>query len=473
MSQSHRSSRSASPPLPVLIIGAGLSGLLLAQHLRVSSVPFRIFDRDRDFTTRGVGWGLTLHWSLPALRALLPADLLARLPSTYVDRAAVEAGQASTFPLHDLAMGDLKAATPRASEAQRVRVTREGLRRLLAEGVDLEWGKAFQRLQEEEEEEEEEEDAADDDDEGENGRRRRRVRVFFDDGSHAYGSLVVACDGGGSRVRRALLPDRHQGYRLPIRVLGFRAQYTPEEIAPMKALDPFFLQATSSQNDTFMYFSVLDAPGNHHTDANPDTRAEEDSSDDANKHYTCQVVVSWPYRPGFWNNDAPTDFAPTPEGNVDLIRAFAETWAEPFRSVALGGLSSASALDDLKCLELSDYVPPKDLRTTGRVVLMGDALHAMTMYRGEGANHAIADVLDFSEIVTPHLKLNRGGSNGTALDAYTAAVIKRTRPAVLAARRACLDAHDWPRIIPSSPLLTKREMFMNYDEEEESFSSWW
>ncbi len=42
---------------PVLIIGAGVSGLLLAQCLRVSGISFRVFERDHDLTTRGVGWG--------------------------------------------------------------------------------------------------------------------------------------------------------------------------------------------------------------------------------------------------------------------------------------------------------------------------------------------------------------------------------------------------------------------------------
>lgn len=421
----------ASSSSPVLIVGAGISGLLLAQHLRAQSVPFRIFERDQDFTTRGVGWGLTLHWSLPALRALLPETLFARLPETYVDRAAVEAGETSTFPLYDLAHGRLQAATPRATEAQRVRVTREGLRRLLADEINLEWGKAFKCFQEDE----------------------QGVSVFFDDGTEARGRLVVGCDGGASRVRKALLPDRHEGFRLPVRVVGFRAQYTPEEIAPIKALDPFFLQATSSQNDTFMYFSVLDAPGNYRTD---------DATQRPDK-YTCQVVVSWPYRAGFWKNPTATDFPPTTEGTVDLVRVFAETWAEPFRSIALGVSTKA----DLKCLELHDYVPPKSLRTQGRVVLMGDALHAMTMYRGEGANHAVVDVLQFAEDVTPSLQQDSDVSTlRKALDVYEDSVVKRTRPAVLAARRACLDAHDWPKITPTSPLLTKREMFMSYAEED-------
>ena len=127
-----------STDLPVIIIGAGIGGLLLAQQLRKSNTPYQIFERDSDFSTRGAGWGLTLHWSLPALRELLPKDLLSRLPDTYVDRAAVERNEDSTFPFFDLTTGEKKGAVPRAGENERIRVSREKLRQLLATGIDIE-----------------------------------------------------------------------------------------------------------------------------------------------------------------------------------------------------------------------------------------------------------------------------------------------------------------------------------------------
>ena len=86
--------------------------------------------------------------------------------------------------------------------------------------------------------------------------------------------------------------------------------------------------------------------------------------------------------------------------------------------------------------------------------------------RGEGANHVIFDVKDFVERVVP--ALSGDGDLRSALDEYERAVITRTRPAVLASRRACLDAHDWKRISKMSPLLTKRMPFIEFEETEEA-----
>ncbi|KZL76664.1 fad binding domain-containing protein [Colletotrichum incanum] len=413
----------APGPLPVVIIGAGVSGLLLAQYLRKTNVPFRVYERDTDLTTRGVGWGLTLHWSLPALRSLLPDDLVARLPEAYVDRAAVARGEASAFPFFDLSTGELKGASPRAPESLRIRVTRERLRRLVATDINIQWRKSFAKYEE----------------------KQNSVVVFFEDGSSVTGSMLVACDGGPSRVRHQLFPDQHERHRIPVRVLGLKVLLSPDQMAPIQKLDPFFLQGASSRNDTFLYLSMLDAPGNN---------------DESTDKYSCQMCISWPDRPGFLGNPESTDYPQTIAGKIELIKSFAEGWSEPFRGLAL----SIPADTDVKQLDLYDYPPPRGLRSKGRVVLMGDAFHAMAMYRGEGANHAILDVLDFGENVAPKLDANFTELRA-AMDVYEDQVITRARPGVLASRRACMDAHDWPKISPTSPLLSKREMKLQFDEE--------
>ncbi len=45
----------------VLIVGAGVGGLSLAQSLRKQNISLEIFERDTDADSRFQGWALALH----------------------------------------------------------------------------------------------------------------------------------------------------------------------------------------------------------------------------------------------------------------------------------------------------------------------------------------------------------------------------------------------------------------------------
>lgn len=208
------------------------------------------------------------------------------------------------------------------------------------------------------------------------------------------------------------------------------------------------------------------------------------------------------------------DVPATNEGRYELMVSFAKTWAEPFRSFVLNNVRPDTPI---KRLDVLDWAPPIGLRSKGQAVLMGDALHLMSMCkcasfsrhsnffyffallfacllthscsildRGEGANHAIVDVRDFATHVVPILApcslqhTHQGVAQAQdsaqalrqALDSYEDAVVSRSRPGVLASRRACLDAHAYSRLFGEtaaaggiSPLLSKREMALQFDDE--------
>jgi hypothetical protein len=266
---------------------------------------------------------------------------------------------------------------------------------------------------------------------------------------------------------------------------------------------------------------VLDAP-----------RTESNDTD----LYVGQICISWPFRPDFFGEEEPIEFPATNEERLHLTRRFAQTWAEPFRSLILDLADDT----EVKTLDLADWPPPKSLRGSGPVVLMGDSMHQMAMCkffffflffflntycpvpcthprrpsrffvcrlkragptpprtvqgrsavvsrrnaeptakekfrtdRGEGANHAIVDVLDFADVVGPSLSEQAATGNGPvgvgglrgALDRYEDVVVKRARAGVLASRKASMDAHRWESIDENSPLLSRREMHLDFDEE--------
>lgn len=236
---------------------------------------------------------------------------------------------------------------------------------------------------------------------------------------------------------------------LPVRLLGVSVLHPPSLALKLRALDPFFFQGGDPATNVFMYFSFLDTPSNN-------TRlAPLDNT------YECQIIFSWPFRAGFLDEKEPTEVPKTDHERVALMKRIAAGWAEPFRECVL----SIPGDTEVKTIRLEDWVPRRGAWDgQGKATLVGDAAHAMTMYRGEAANHGILDV----EVLLKHIcpAIIRGGADGHSqshdqglggvIAAYEEEMIKRTAPAVLTSRRACLDAHDYKRIGEESPLVNKR-----------------
>ena len=92
----------------ILIIGAGLTGLLLAQGLRKlnaalelqgqpAKYTFSIYERDEAAFYRGGGFSLTIHWALQQLYDILPEELSAHIFDCVGNPAAIEKGQMGSW----------------------------------------------------------------------------------------------------------------------------------------------------------------------------------------------------------------------------------------------------------------------------------------------------------------------------------------------------------------------------------------
>lgn len=429
-----------SSALPVLIIGAGISGLSLAQGCRKHGIPYQLFERDESVAARSAGWGLTLNWCLPVFRSLMPQDVADGLGETLVNKAAVNAGEKGSFTFFDLATGEAKWRVP-ASE--RLRVSRERLRRLMLTGSVVQWGKTVVDLQ-----------YADD-----------SITVHFSDGSTATGSLVVGCDGAHSQIRKLCHPDEHQNKPLPIRFIGAGPRYPVSTAESMRKLDPFFLQGSSSKSDVFLWFSFLDVPGDPDT-VSPERRSPEDS-----EMCRCQVMTSWPYRPGFLGREKPVEMPQTDKEKLAMMSSLAESFVDPFRSI----VQQIPPDSEVKEIALADWMPRSTINTelgkqcAGRVALVGDAAHAMVMYRGEGANHAVVDAGRLIDLLKPLYEADEPIKNDVmkaAMQEYEEEMVERTALAVLASRQACMDAHDFKRLNDQSPLVRRRLMRADLEATE-------
>ena len=135
--------------------------------------------------------------------------------------------------------------------------------------------------------------------------------------------------------------------------------------AKARKLDPFFYQAGDPETDAFHWFSFLDSPSNN-------DREERDS-------YECQILVSWPSRAGFMGREEPLEVPDDNDERLKIMKEIADGWAEPFRDI----VEAISEGTKVKTISLEDWVPPKEgwqgRNGEGKVVLLGDAAHAMTM----------------------------------------------------------------------------------------------
>ena len=77
---------------------------------------------------------MTIHWGLETFLSLLPQHLVDRLVEVYVNPEASKSGENGNFLFFDLHSGQARWKVP---SANRIRVSRERLRALLLDGLDV------------------------------------------------------------------------------------------------------------------------------------------------------------------------------------------------------------------------------------------------------------------------------------------------------------------------------------------------
>lgn len=203
----------------VLIAGAGIGGLALAQGLRRAGVPFQIFERDPALDARAQGYRFRIDADGTAgLRACLPDHLFALYQAT----ASIPAGPpAGVFDQNLQMVYRFGASTPAApAPPSHVAANRLTLRQvLLAElGDALQFGKAAVSAEQ----------------------SASEVRLNFSDGTSAKGNVLVAADGVHSPLRAQSLPHA-EIIDVGMSCIYGRAPLTPEmlEWLPSPLLNGF------------------------------------------------------------------------------------------------------------------------------------------------------------------------------------------------------------------------------------------
>lgn len=159
----------------ILIIGAGLGGLALAQGLIKAGFNVLVFERDESPISRPQGYRISIRsLGMNALTALLTPEKLSRLSMAKVG----DVGDGFTCANEKM---EPFFSVPQGQDGA-IQFLRSELRNLLQEGVNIQWNKRLVMF----------EDHGD------------QVIAHFEDGSHVTGDLLVGCDGGASTVRSLL-----------------------------------------------------------------------------------------------------------------------------------------------------------------------------------------------------------------------------------------------------------------------------
>ncbi|KAL4890554.1 hypothetical protein BDV59DRAFT_204267 [Aspergillus ambiguus] len=394
---------------PVLIVGAGIVGLTLGQALKQKNIPFEIYERDPNPDARGQGWAITLHWALEYIQQILPADTLTRIQDVQVD-PDVARHDNGNFLFINLATGDPVFKIP---PSVRWRVNREKTRKALLHGIEdhVHWDHRVVDL-----------DLS----------VKDKTSLVFADGSRVTGRMVVGIEGSRSMVRQLLRPDAYSNVLLPIRFTGVAVDLTPDEIKPLRSMDPLLFQGCHPNTGTFFWFSMLETPSVNGT------------AGTAHERFRAQICMSWPV------HSAEDEVAETDAARLANMKRRADGFV-PFLYDTVQRIPEGTPVLEIK---LADWECLDWDNQDGRVTLAGDAAHAMTMYRGEAANHGL---LDAYWLVHAIEKIYSGKTDAkTALDVYEKEMRQRTKRAVRLSRQACRDAHAWEQLNETSAILTKR-----------------
>jgi salicylate hydroxylase len=348
-------------PLHVVVIGGGIGGLCLAQGLKRAGMSVAVYERDRTLTDRLQGYRVHINPAgSRALHACLPPHLFDAF-----DRSCGKAAHAMHFLTEQMEVllsvrGDM--VEQRDPIARHRSVSRITLRQVLLSGLDdvVHFGKTFTRYE---------------------TRPDGRIVALFEDGTRAEGDILVAADGGGSRVRRQLLP---QAERIDTGVVGIAGKVFLDDanrrrIAPT-LLDGMAVIAAKGGLGLFVALQELSGETAAGIGGNDASLADAPLFDNTRSYLMWALSA---------RREALGLDGERPEGATlaaAASRAMAH-WAPGLRDLV--ALSDESTLS---CLPIRTSRPVGPWPTS-RVTLIGDAIHAMTPYRGIGANIALKDAV--------------------------------------------------------------------------------
>ncbi len=348
--------------LKVLIVGAGLGGLCLAQALCQHDIDVEVFERDKSLWERPQGYRLhidsdgvnALYQSLPPeLYHLFDATSMKPLPfTTIVDMK---------LAIQNRVPSDEHGSTQEHSSHElpsHMNVNRATLRQILFTDLEdiVHFGKKLSRYESDE----------------------KGVIITFEDGTQAKGNLLVGADGIRSRVRKQRVPHADTQDTDVRAIYGRLPMPEAMKRVPDQAREDVFTIAIDSQK-LFLGLGPVVFP------IRPDVAASQFMSKAELRLQDDYVVCIVGGRKELFGHDDAHLLALSSEELQTLSVKLMKEWPESSRAIPAHGDPTSFFF-----VEMYTSIPCEMPKSTN-VTLLGDAIHAMTPTLGRGANIAMHD----------------------------------------------------------------------------------
>ncbi|KAJ3496914.1 hypothetical protein NLG97_g2311 [Lecanicillium saksenae] len=359
----------------VIIIGAGLTGLLAAQGLKQNGFRAIVFEREEGIDARPREWTMLVHWAMPIFQRLVPKDILEDLKDAFCNPYLHFNAEMETLPCYNGVTGELLFSSPTPGAR---RVSRRRLRALLAHGVDIRWNMTLKSF----------------------SRTETGLKVEFEDGQTIDADYLLGADGTSSKVREiAVGAEKAQpqgsGFLFATGLNQYRDVEKNEAIAakhPVAAL----MMGTSSVGGIGVL--SVEEPG------------------DKSTWSTFWVKI--------WRGE-PVDL----RGQEAL--EYIKTETAPLRDEFQSAIDWTPSDSYVGINEMKYWIPVPWENYGGRVTLAGDAAHPMLIYRGQGFQHSITDVDNYvNALVQLHAAAGGDVSREDVMGTYDNEVVKRGANAV-------------------------------------------
>ncbi|CZR54061.1 uncharacterized protein PAC_03944 [Phialocephala subalpina] len=365
----------------IIIVGGGVAGLALAQGLKHRNIPFRLFERDGQTSTKGYRFRI-VDEGLDALQETLSPSLWKLLEDTHP----------ASSPPHLLfldAITGKRTGYKMSADSYSYPFDRRWVRELLCIGIEehVHFNKAFQRYE-----------LLSLEDGNSAG-----VRVCFTDGTSVTGRMLIGADGVHSRVRKQFLPQVRL-LDLERTVLWCRTPLTPE-----------FEQRFNRQDVLSEHFSVMIDPQDP-------------------RHSCLFAPVRWPLD-GKVSSVSPnlkdqSDYMfvalnfETPSVKLDTEDARKQYALKITKGWDAGLCTLFNMMTESSAIPIHSNPPEVEVwQSDERITMMGDAIHAMSPTGGSGGLTAVLD----AAVLTRELSQSWDGTQWVGLESRISAYEKDMR----------------------------------------------